>query len=54
MINQSQDNEVNPEFKALYPPLNEEQLLEAQENLKRYLELASTIYERVKDDPEFR
>ena len=32
-------------LKALYPNLNEEELVEAADNLDRYLALASEIYE---------
>lgn len=37
---------------ALYPHLDKEQLQEAEENLKRYVELSLRIYERIRNDPE--
>jgi hypothetical protein len=39
-------------IRDLYPNLNEEQLREAEENIRRYLETAWEMYERIKADPE--
>jgi hypothetical protein len=44
------DREIT--IRDLYPNLNEEQLREAEENLRRYLETAWEMYERIKADPE--
>jgi len=35
----------------LYPHLSDEQLLKAEENLNRYIQLALQIYERIQQDP---
>lgn len=35
----------------LYPSLREDQLIEAEENLRDYLSLTLRIYERVSSDP---
>lgn len=39
-------------IRDLYPNLSEEELRIAEENLDRYLELASWIYERILGNPE--
>lgn len=39
-------------LRALYPELTEEQLHEADENVKNYLDLILRIYERVQSDPD--
>jgi hypothetical protein len=36
----------------LYPQLNEEELREAEENLRLYLALTLRIFERIQSDPE--
>ena len=41
-----------PQIRALYPGLNDEQLREAENNLEQYLLLVLRIYERVSLDPE--
>jgi hypothetical protein len=41
-----------PTVAALYPNLTPAQVLEAEHNLERYLELALRIYERICADPE--
>ena len=39
-------------IRDLYPRLNEEELKEAEENLKQYVELELRVYERILADPE--
>ena len=39
-------------FKDLYPQLSPEELLEAEENMNRYIELCLRIYTRIKADPQ--
>ncbi len=39
------------EIRKLYPNLTDEELLEAEENLDRYLEHTLRLYERIKNDP---
>ncbi len=39
-------------IRELYPHLDEEQLKEAEENVRRYLETAWEMYQRIKIDPE--
>jgi len=39
-------------IRDLYPHLNEEQLKEAEENFKRYIELSIRMYRRIQADPE--
>jgi hypothetical protein len=48
-------NERPPTLQQLYPGLTEEQLKEAEQSLRLYLDLALRIYERVRNDPtEYR
>jgi hypothetical protein len=46
----SKDSEIA--IRELYPPFNDEQLKEAEENLVRYLEVVLRIYNRIRSDPE--
>ena len=39
-------------IRDLYPHLNEEELKQAEENLRRYVELELRVYERILADPE--
>jgi hypothetical protein len=39
-------------IRDLYPRLNEEESKQAEENLKRYVELELRVYERILADPE--
>jgi hypothetical protein len=41
-----------PTIRDLYPSLSDEQLKEAEENLKLYLEACLRVYERVCADPK--
>jgi len=43
---------TNPKLRNLYPNLTDKQLLEAEENLRGYLEVVLRIYERIRKDPE--
>lgn len=52
MENLPSENKANPTIADLYPQLNEEQLKEADENLREYVALALRIYERICSDPE--
>jgi hypothetical protein len=52
MINRGQDDKSKPTIRDLYPNLSEQQALEAEENLNRYLQLALQIYERIREDPQ--
>jgi hypothetical protein len=52
MSEENHSNKPSPHIADLYPDLNEEELLEAEENLDRYLELALRIFSRVKSNPE--
>jgi len=51
-------DELNPKkepditIRDLYPHFTEEQLKDAEENLRRYLELALRIYERIRSNPD--
>ena len=45
------DPEILALMRKIYPTLNEEQLLEAQENLESYLKLAWKIAVRLENDP---
>lgn len=40
------ENDQTPTIKDLYPHLNDAELLEAEDNLKKYLELVLRIFER--------
>jgi len=46
------DDKVDPTFRKLYPHLSEKELLEAHENLDRYLEHALRVHERLRADPK--
>jgi hypothetical protein len=48
MQNKRQEEPIT--MRDLYPHLNEEQLKEAEENFRRYLEIALRIYERIRSD----
>lgn len=48
----SPDTEPSAAFAKLFPELGDDRLLEAQENLDRYLSLALRIYERILLDAE--
>jgi len=39
-------------IRDLYPDFNEEQLKEAEENLKQYAEIAWRIFQRIKSNPD--
>jgi hypothetical protein len=39
-------------IRDLYPKLSDQEAIEAEENLARYLQLALQIYERMRQDPE--
>ena len=41
----------NPSIKDLYPELNDEELKEAEKNLKRYADLVLRMYRRISSDP---
>ncbi len=47
-----EQNQIDPEFRKLYPNLTDEQLMEAQENFDRYIEHAVKMFERIRKDPE--
>jgi len=40
-----------PTIGELYPELNKQQLREAEENLRGYLEVSLRIYKRIRNDP---
>lgn len=46
-------NSTQPKLtiKELYPNLSEEELIEAEENLERYLEVVMRIFERINNAP---
>lgn len=44
------DREIT--IRELYPDLNYEQLVEAEENLDRYIEHAIRMYRRIQSDPQ--
>lgn len=46
-FDRSRDQEVLEMMRKIYPVLNEQQLIEAKENLERYLKLAWKIAERI-------
>lgn len=46
------DAEILAMMKTIYPALNEEQLIEAKENLESYLKLAWRIAERLEREAE--
>ena len=46
----SKDRDLS--IRDLYPRLNDEDLKEAEENLKQYVELELRVYERIFADPE--
>ncbi len=52
MINRAQNEKSQPTIRDLYPNLSEQQAIEADENLLRYLQLALQIYERIREDPK--
>jgi hypothetical protein len=39
-------------IRDLYPKLSDQEAIEAEENLARYIQLALQIYERIREDPE--
>jgi hypothetical protein len=41
-----------PSLAELYPNLTPEELVKAEENLDRYLQIVLRIYKRIKADPE--
>ncbi len=45
------DERPVPTLKELYPSLTPAELIEADENLKRYLLIVLEIYERIEKDP---
>jgi len=47
MVEDNSKSEPKPTFWHLYPYLTEKELKEAEENLEKYLELVSEIYERI-------
>lgn len=51
-MNEEKTKKESTTIKDLYPHLNEEQLKEADENLKRYLEVVLRIFERVERERE--
>lgn len=46
------DKKHVPTIRDLYPRFTEQQLIEAEDNLERYLTLVLCIYERIQGDPE--
>jgi hypothetical protein len=42
----------NIELRDLYPTLSDEELMRAEENLKRYVESTLGLYERITSDPD--
>jgi hypothetical protein len=52
MSSKPQDNKPSPTIRDLYPSLSEQEAIEAEENLTRYIQLALQIYERIREDPE--
>jgi hypothetical protein len=52
MINRAQDDKSKPTICDLYPSLSEQQAMEAEESLSRYLQLALEIYKRIREDPQ--
>ena len=52
MVDEGDIKKPDPELRKLYPNLSDEELLEAEENLKGYLEVVLRIYERIRSDPE--
>lgn len=45
-------NKRAPTIGELYPNLNEQQLKEAEENLRDYLEITLRVYEHIRKNPE--
>ena len=52
MNNTSQYKKPEMRLRALYPHLNEDELKEAEENLRGYLACALRIYNRICSDPK--
>lgn len=48
MLHDKKESEDLEALRALYPELDDEELIRAQETLDRYLELALAIYERIR------
>ena len=44
--------QASPTLADLYPSLTTDQLKSAEDNLRRYLELALRVYERIENDPD--
>ena len=51
MPNQQNSTGSVPSIQDLYSSLSEEQLNEAEENLRLYIELGLRVYERIRNDP---
>jgi hypothetical protein len=52
MSSKPQDERTVPTIYDLYPTLSEQEAIEAQENLRRYVQLALEIYERIRENPQ--
>ena len=50
MINRAQGDKSKHTIQDLYPDLSEQQAMEAEESLSRYLQLVLEIYERILQD----
>lgn len=53
-IDHSGDSEILAMMRKMYPALGDQQLIEAKENLERYLKLAWRIADRIVKDSENR
>lgn len=51
-IDHSKDSEILAMMRKMYPALGDQQLIEAKENLERYLKLAWRIADRIVKDSE--
>lgn len=51
-IDHSRDSEILAMMRDIYPDLSEDQLIEAKENLERYLKLAWRIADRILRESE--
>ena len=53
MSSKPQDNKPSlTTIRDLYPSLSEQEAVEAEENLTRYIQLTLQIYDRIREDPQ--